>query len=202
MGHALGDLSWKNADFSVLGMAAMAKCLRLLVRGNSISGRVVRRQRVPVFEKHRLPSTASRRDIQQVSCRGITCIFVYLAWRLWQSVLRLAVRENSISDRVVRRQRVPVFEKHRLPSTASRRDIQQVSCRGITCIFVYLAWRLWQSVLRLAVRENSISDRVVRRQRVPVFEGHRLPSNGSRRDIRQVSCRGITCLFVYLAWRL
>jgi hypothetical protein len=26
MGHALGDLSWKNADFSVLGMAAMAKC--------------------------------------------------------------------------------------------------------------------------------------------------------------------------------
>jgi hypothetical protein len=51
-------------------------------------------------------------------------IFVYLAWRLWQSVLRLAVRGNSISGRVVRRQRVPVFEKHRLPSTASRRDIR------------------------------------------------------------------------------
>jgi hypothetical protein len=77
-----------------------------------------------------------------------------------------------------------VFEKHRLPSTASRRDIRQVSCRGITCIFVYLAWRLWQSVLRLAVRENSISDRIVRRQRVPVFEGHRLPSTGSRWDRR------------------
>jgi hypothetical protein len=46
--------------------------------------------------------------------------FVYLAWRLWQSVLRLAVRGNSISGRVVRRQRVPVFEGHRLPSTASR----------------------------------------------------------------------------------
>jgi hypothetical protein len=49
-------------------------------------------------------------------------IFVYLAWRLWQSVLRLAVRGNSISGRVVRRQRVPVFEGHRLPSTASRWD--------------------------------------------------------------------------------
>jgi hypothetical protein len=47
-------------------------------------------------------------------------IFVYLAWRIWQSVLRLAVRGNSISGRVVRRQRVPVFEGHRLPSTASR----------------------------------------------------------------------------------
>jgi hypothetical protein len=55
-----------------------------------------------------------------VSCRGKTPIFVYLAWRLWQSVLRLAVRGNSISGRVVRRQRVPVFEEHRLPSTASR----------------------------------------------------------------------------------
>jgi hypothetical protein len=59
-----------------------------------------------------------------VSCRGITWIFVYLAWRLWQSVLRLAVRGNSISGRVVRRQRVPVFERHRLPSTASRWDIR------------------------------------------------------------------------------
>jgi hypothetical protein len=59
-----------------------------------------------------------------------------------------------------------------------------VSYRGMTCFFVYLAWRLWQSVLRLAARENSISDRVVRRQRVPVFEGHRLPSTASRWDIR------------------
>jgi hypothetical protein len=154
--------------------------LRLLVRGNSISRRVVRRQRVPVFEKHRLPSTASRRDIQQVSCRGITCILVYLAWRLWQSVSRLLVRGSSTSGRVVRRQRVPVFEEHRLPSTASRRNIRQVSCRGITCIFVYSAWRLWKSVLRLLVRGNSISRRVVRRQRVPVFEWYRLPSTASR----------------------
>jgi hypothetical protein len=55
-----------------------------------------------------------------VSCREKTPIFVFLAFRLWQSVLRLAVRGNSISDRVVRRQRVPVFEEHRLPSTGSQ----------------------------------------------------------------------------------
>jgi hypothetical protein len=57
------------------------------------------------------------------------------------------------------------------------------SCRK-TPIFVYSAWRLWQSVLRLAVRGNSISGRVFRRQRVAVFEEHRLPSTGSRRVIR------------------
>jgi hypothetical protein len=46
--------------------------------------------------------------------------FVYLAWRLWKGVSRLAVRRNSISGRVVRRNRVPVFDKQGLPSTGSR----------------------------------------------------------------------------------
>jgi hypothetical protein len=109
---------------------------------------------------------------------------VHPAWRLWKKVLRLAVGGNSSSGRVVRRQRVPVFEEHRLPSTASRRNIRQVSCRGITCIFVYSAWRLWQSVLRLLVEGNSVSRRVFRRQRVPVFEKHQMPSTGSRWDMR------------------
>jgi hypothetical protein len=137
-----------------------------------------------VFEEHRLLSTGSRWAERWVSFRGKTPNFVHLAWRLWQSVLRLAVRENSISDRVDRRQRVPVFEGHRLPSTASRRDKRWVNGRGRTPIFVYLAWRLWQSLLRLAVGWNSISGRVLRHQRVPEFEGHRLPSSASRRDIR------------------
>jgi hypothetical protein len=44
--------------------------------------------------------------------------FVCLASRLWKGVLRLAVRRNSISRRVVRRNEVPVFEGHRLLSTA------------------------------------------------------------------------------------
>jgi hypothetical protein len=50
--------------------------------------------------------------------------------------------------------------------------------------FYYLAWRVKKNVLRLAVRGNGISGRVVRRQRVPVFERHRLPSLGSRCDVR------------------
>jgi hypothetical protein len=65
---------------------------------------------------------------------------------------------------------VPVFEKHRLPSTSSRRDIRWVSGRGKTWIFLYLAWRLWKSVLTLAVRGITISGGVVRGPRVPVFE--------------------------------
>jgi hypothetical protein len=59
-----------------------------------------------------------------VSCRGKTPIFVYLAWRLWKSALRLLVSGNITSRLDVRRQRVPVFEKHRLPSTGSRRDMR------------------------------------------------------------------------------
>jgi multisubunit Na+/H+ antiporter MnhE subunit len=161
---------WVTWFFVYLAWRLWKSVLRLAVRGNSISGRVVRRQRVPVFDKHRLPSTGSRWDIRWVSGGGKTRFFVYLAWRLWKSVLRLAVRGNSISGRVVRRQRVPVFEGHRLPSTGSRWDIRWVSGGGKTRFFVYLAWRLWKSVLRLAVRGNSISGRVVRRQRVPVFD--------------------------------
>jgi hypothetical protein len=40
-----------------------------------------------------------------------------------------------------------------------------VSGGGKTRFFVYLAWRLWKGVLNVAVRGNSISGRVVRRQR-------------------------------------
>jgi hypothetical protein len=53
-------------------------------------------------------------------------------------------------------------------------------------VFVYLAERLWKGVLRLAVSVNSLSCRVFWLQRVPVFEGHRMPSTGSRWDIRWV----------------
>jgi hypothetical protein len=80
-----------------------------------------------VFDKHRLPWIGSGWDIRRVSSGGKTRLFVYLAWRLWKGVLRLAVRGNSISGRVVRRQRVPVFDKHRLPSTGSEWDIRWVS---------------------------------------------------------------------------
>jgi hypothetical protein len=70
-----------------------------------------------------------------------------------------------------------------------------VEKRRLSVYFLYLAWRLWKSVVTLAVTGNSISGRVVRRQRVPVFEGHRLPLTGSRWDIRWLSGRGETPTF-------
>jgi hypothetical protein len=77
-----------------------------------------------VFKWHRLLSIGSRWQIRRVRRRGKTWIFVYLAGRLRKSALTLAVRGNTISGRVVRRQRVVVFERHRMPSTRSRWDIR------------------------------------------------------------------------------
>jgi hypothetical protein len=45
------------------------------------------------------------------------CISLYLALRLWKSVVTLAVTGNSISGRVFRLRRVTVFERHRVPLT-------------------------------------------------------------------------------------
>jgi hypothetical protein len=44
----------------------------------------------------------------------------------------------------------------------------------LSVYFQYLAWRLWKSVVTLAVTGNTISGRVFRRQKVPVFQWHRL----------------------------
>jgi hypothetical protein len=85
---------------------------------NSISGRVIRRLMVPLFEGHRLPSIGSRYVIRWVSGRRIHVFFVYLASQLWIGVLRLALRGNSSCGRVARRHRVPLFEEHRLLPTA------------------------------------------------------------------------------------
>jgi hypothetical protein len=51
------------------------------------------------------------------------------------------------------------------------------------CILLYLAWRLWKSVVTLAVTGNTISGRFFLFQRVPEFKGHGLPLTGSRWDI-------------------
>jgi uncharacterized membrane protein len=90
------------------------------------------------------------------------CILLYLAWRLWKSVVTLAVKGNTISGRVFRRQRVPEFKGHRLPLTGSRWDIRWLIGRRTKptfCVFLYLAWRLWKSVVTLAVTGNTIYGR-------------------------------------------
>jgi hypothetical protein len=39
------------------------------------------------------------------------------------------------------------------------------------CILLYLAWRLWKSVVTLAVKGNTISGRFFLFHRVPEFRG-------------------------------
>jgi hypothetical protein len=63
---------------------------------------------------------------------------LYSAWRLWKSVVTLAVAGNTISGRVVTTSEVPMSMKRRLPLTGSRWDIRWLSGRGMTptlCVF-------------------------------------------------------------------
>ena len=100
---------------------------------------MVRREQVPLFETHLVPLTGSRYDIQWVSGGGETCCFVYLAWHVWKSVLSLAVRGNTFSGLVVPCQRVPLVDRHRLPSTASQWELRKVTCGGQPQLLLFFA---------------------------------------------------------------
>jgi hypothetical protein len=122
----------------------------------------------------------------------LSVYFLYFAWRLRKSVVTLAVTGNTNSGRVYWRQRVTVFQRHRLPLTASRWDIRWLIGRGTKptfCVF---------PVFSVAVKEkccDAYGDGEYyfrsgfRRQKGTVFQRHRLPLTGSRWDIRWLICR-------------
>jgi hypothetical protein len=108
---------------------------------------------------------------------------------LWESVVTLALTGNITFGQASRHQRVPVFQGHRLPLTGSRWGIRWLISRRTNqtfCIFPYLGWRLWKSVVTLEMKRNTIQDRVFRRQRILVFQWQRLPLTGSRCAIRRL----------------
>jgi hypothetical protein len=73
-----------------------------------------------------------------------------------------------------------------------------VERRRLCVYFVYLALRLWKSVVTFAVTGNTISGRVVLSSKMPVIELLRLPLTGSLWDKRWLSGRGKTptlCVF-------
>jgi hypothetical protein len=47
-----------------------------------------------------------------VEIRRLSVYSLHLAWRLWKRVVGLAVTGNTISSRVFRRDKVPVFQRH------------------------------------------------------------------------------------------
>jgi hypothetical protein len=74
--------------------------------------------------------------------------FLYLAWRLRKSVVTLVFTVITISGRIFQHLRLPVFQWHRPPLTASRWDIRWLIGRRTkptSCVF---------SVLNAAVMER------------------------------------------------
>jgi hypothetical protein len=82
---------------------------------------------------------------------------------------------------------LPVFQGHRLPLTGSRWDIRWLIGRRTKptfCVFPVFSVAVMEKCCDACGDGNTISGRVFRRQRVPVFQRHRLPLTGSRWDIR------------------
>jgi hypothetical protein len=99
----------------------------------------------------------------------------------------LAVTRNTISGRFFRFQRVQEFHGHRLPLTGSRWDIRWLIGRRTKptfCVFPVFSVAVMEKCWTLAVKGNTNSGRVYRRQRVQEYMGHRQPLTGIRWDIR------------------
>jgi hypothetical protein len=75
MGLTVGERCWKILFFLCLAWRLRRSVWTFSVRGNTISGGVLRCHRVPVFEEHRHPMTGSRCDIRWLSGRGKTPTF-------------------------------------------------------------------------------------------------------------------------------
>jgi hypothetical protein len=70
------------------------------------------------------------------------CILLYLAWRLWKSVVTLVVTGNTISGRVFLFQRVPEFMEASI--AVDRKSMEQngwsvVERSRLSVYFLYLA---------------------------------------------------------------
>jgi hypothetical protein len=142
MGHTVGELKWKDPDFlciSSIQRGGMEKCCDACGDGENYFGPVfstlqgdsVRGASIAVDRK----STGHTVGELQWKDPDFLCISLYLAWRLWKSVVTLAVTGNTISGRVFRRHRVSIYEGHRVPLTGNRRDIRLVSYSGKTPTF-------------------------------------------------------------------
>jgi hypothetical protein len=113
----------------------------LAVTRITISGRVFRRQRVPVFQRHRLTLTGSRWDIRWLIGRRTKptlCVFPVFSVAVMEKSCDACGDGNAISGRLLRRHRVSVFQRHRMQLTGSRLDLQWLigrRTRPTACVF-------------------------------------------------------------------
>jgi hypothetical protein len=90
----------------------------------------------------------------------------------------LAVKGNTNSGRVYRRQRVQECKGHRQPLTGIRWDIRWMIGRRTKptfCIFCAFSVAVMEKCCDARREGSTISGRLFWRHRVPVFKGHRLP---------------------------
>jgi nitrate reductase NapE component len=181
MGHTVGELQWKDPDFLCISLylawRLWKSVVTLAVTGNTISGRVFRRHRVTDFQGHRVPLTGSRRDIRLVSYSGKTptfCVF---------PVFSVAVMEKCCDacgdGEYYFRSGFSTSQGDGVSGASSAVDRKSMGHTvgelqwkdpDFLCISLYLAWRLWKSVVTLAVTGNTISGRVFRRHRVSMYQ--------------------------------
>jgi hypothetical protein len=153
----------------------------LAVTGNTISGRSFSTFGVTVCQRHRLPLTEVDEIygwLVTVERRLTLCVFPVFSVAVMEKCCDACGDGEYYFRSKVSTFRVTVCQRHRLPLIGSRPDLRlvfTVERRRLSVYFLYLAWRLWKSVVTLAVTENTISGRRFRRYRVTVCQWHRLP---------------------------
>jgi hypothetical protein len=142
--------------------------------------------RVPEFKRHRLPLTGSRSDIRWLIGRRTKptfCVFSVLNVAVMESVVTLVVTGNTISGRIFLFQRVPEFERHRLPLTGSRWDIRWLIGRRTKptfCVFPVFSVAVMERGCD-ACRDGEYYFRsIFSVSKGAGVYGHRLPLTGSR----------------------
>jgi hypothetical protein len=116
-----------------------------------------------------------------VETRRLSVYSLHLACRLWNRVFSLAVTGITISSRVFRRDKVTVFQRHRLLIAGNRRDIRFVSYSGKTptfCVFPVFSVAVMEKCCDACGDGEYYFGRVFRRYRVTVFQWHRLLLTG------------------------
>ena len=177
MGHTVANGSSNEADLlciflciSCICMAVMEKSWDACGDGYTIGGRVFRRQRVPMIQRHRMPLTRSRWDLRWLIGRRTKPTFSEF------SVFCMAINERSCdacgdredyfrsgfsaSEGAGVSEASNAVDRKSIEHTVGDRSSNEADFQWIFRLF--FAWRLSKRVLTFAVTGNTICDRVFR----------------------------------------
>jgi hypothetical protein len=164
--------------FPVFSVAVMEKCCDACGDGEYYFRSGFSTSQGDDIQGHRVPLIGNRRDIRLVSYSGKTptfCVF---------PVFSVAVMEKCCDacgdGEYYFRSGFSTSQGDGVSGASSAVDRKSMGHTvgelqwkdpDFLCISLYLAWRLWKSVVTLAVTGNTISGRVFRRHRVRLYQG-------------------------------